>query len=37
MSIIKPIKTMLLGAGLLLAVQPSGAQNIIRPKIAGPN
>ena len=28
---------MLLGAGLLLAVQPSGAQNIIRPKIAGPN
>ena len=28
---------MLLGAGLLLAVLPSEAQNIIRPKIAGPN
>lgn len=28
---------MLLGAGLLLAVLPLGAQNIIRPKIAGPN
>ncbi len=28
---------MLLGAVLLLAALPSGAQNIIRPKIAGPN
>ncbi len=37
MNIKQHIKTMLLGAGLLCAVLPSGAQNIIRPKIAGPN
>ena len=37
MNIKNHIKQMLLGAGLLLAVLPSEAQNIIRPKIAGPN
>ena len=37
MNIKNHIKHMLLGAGLLLAVLPSEAQNIIRPKIAGPN
>lgn len=36
MNIKNKIKT-LLGAGLLFAVLPLGAQNIIRPKIAGPN
>ena len=37
MNIKNYIKTMLLGAGLLLAALPAEAQNIIRPKIAGPN
>lgn len=37
MNIKKHIKTLLVGAGLLVGVLPSGAQNIIRPKIAGPN
>lgn len=37
MNIKNHIKHMLLGAGLLLAALPSEAQNIIRPKIAGPN
>lgn len=36
MNIIKGIKTLVV-AGLLLAVLPLQAQNIIRPKIAGPN
>lgn len=37
MNIKNYIKTLLLGAGLLLAALPAEAQNIIRPKIAGPN
>lgn len=37
MNIKNYIKTILLGAGLLLAALPAEAQNIIRPKIAGPN
>ena len=37
MNIKNHIKQMLLGVGLLLAILPSEAQNIIRPKIAGPN